>query len=89
MILDDLKKAVAEAFANAADKDAIDRMAMINSAVEAADRDVRNLETKNAELLAAYKDAIMHPGITKEKAPEAVDVTPTKAPQLKDFLNVR
>ena len=67
--LDELKQAVAAAFKDAEDKNMIDAQVNINSAVKKAEDEYAQLAAKNKELIAAYKDAVLHPGIT-DKAPK-------------------
>lgn len=86
MFLNELRKAVAEAFENATDKTAIDQMAKINSAIEVADKEVKTLEEKNLELAKAYKDALLNKPTATEKAPEPTDVPTKEVPKFEDFL---
>ena len=84
--LDDLKKAVSDAFANASDKETVDKMVSINSLIANVESENKALCDKNKELIAAYKDAVLHPGIS-EKQPEPSDVPPViEAPKFEDFL---
>ena len=82
--LEELKKAVAAAFKDAEDKNSIDAQVAINSAVKKAEDEYAQLAAKNKELIAAYKDAVLHPGII-DKAPE--DTTAMKMETIPDFAD--
>lgn len=85
--LDDLKKAVSDAFKDASDKETVDKMVSINSLIANVESENKALCDKNKELISAYKDAVLHPGISKEKEPEPTDVPPVAdAPKFEDFL---
>ena len=85
--LDELKKRVAEAFKDATDKNAIDNMANINSAIDCLANEQEQLMAKNKELIAAYKEAVMHPGVSMQKD-ETMDPTNVpESPQMPDFAD--
>lgn len=85
--LDDLKKAVSDAFKDASDKETIDKMVSINSLIANVESENKALCDKNKELISAYKDAVLHPGISNEKDPEPTDVPPAvEAPSFDSFL---
>lgn len=82
--LEQLKQVVADAFKDASDKSTIDKMVAINSLIDNATKENAELMDKNKDLIAAYKDAVMHPAIGKESTaddPTRVE-TPAKAPDL-------
>lgn len=85
--LDELKKRVAEAFKDATDKNAIDNMANINAAIDCVSQEQDQLMAKNKELIAAYRDAVMHPGVSA-KEDKAMDPTNVpEAPKMPDFAD--
>lgn len=83
--LDELKKAVAAAFEGADNKNAIDNMVNINTLIKSAEDEQTQLMNKNKELIAAYKDAVLHPGVGKEPEPDATTI-PT-APERLEFAD--
>ena len=76
--LEELKKRVAEAFENASEKADIDNLSAINASIKAVEAEQSRLMAKNKELIAAYKDAVTHPGISG-KEDKAMD--PTNVPE--------
>lgn len=85
--LDELKKRVAAAFENATEKQDIDNLSSINAAIDGLQIEQEQLMAKNKELVAAYKDAVMHPGLSKEQPKDVTDVPqPTAAPDLAQIL---
>lgn len=85
--IEELKKAVSDAFKDASDKESIDKMVSINSLIASVESENERLCDKNRELAAAYKEAVIHPGIAKEAAPEPSDVPQeAKAPDFGEFL---
>ena len=85
--LDELKKRVAEAFKDATEKSAIDNMANINAAIDCVSQEQEQLMAKNKELIAAYKEAVMHPGVSAQKD-ETMDPTNVpEAPKMPDFAD--
>ena len=85
--LDELKQRVAEAFKDATEKKDIDNMSKINTAIERISEEQDQLMAKNKELIAAYKDAVMHPGVSKQAEKEPTDVPPVQqAPDFADFV---
>lgn len=58
--LDELKKIVADAFENASDKTAIDKIAQINNALAGVEKEFNDVTAKNVELIKSYKDLIQH-----------------------------
>ena len=85
--LEELKKRVAEAFKDATEKKDIDNMSSINAAIDGLSNEQEQLMAKNKELIAAYKDAVLHPGISKQAAKEPTDVPPVQqAPDFAAFV---
>ena len=85
--LDELKKRVAAAFQNATGKQDIDNLSSINAAIDGLQIEQEQLMAKNKELVAAYKDAVMHPGLSKEQPKDVTDVPPSAAaPDLAQIL---
>ena len=85
--LDELKKRVAEAFKDATDKNAIDNMANINSAIDCVSQEQDQLMAKNKELIAAYRDAVMHPGISGNEDKTMDPTNVPEAPKMPDFAD--
>ena len=85
--LEELKKRVAEAFKDATEKSAIDNMANINAAIDGLATEQEQLMAKNKELIAAYRDAVSHPGVSMQKD-ETMDPTNVpEAPKMPDFAD--
>lgn len=85
--LEELKKRVAAAFENATDKADIDNLSSINTTIGLVEQEQNQLMAKNKELIAAYKEAVMHPGISKQAAKEPTDVPPVQqAPDFAAFV---
>lgn len=85
--LDELKKRVAEAFKDATDKNAIDNMANINSAIDCLANEQEQLMAKNKELIAAYKEAVMHPGVSAKEDKNMDPTNVPEAPKMPDFAD--
>lgn len=85
--LDELKKRVAEAFKDATDKTAIDNMANINAAIDCVSQEQDQLMAKNKELIAAYKEAVMHPGVSANEDKNMDPTTVQEAPKMPDFAD--
>lgn len=85
--LEELKKRVAEAFQDATEKKDIDNMSKINAAIDGLSNEQEQLMAKNKELIAAYKEAVMHPGISgkEDKAMDPTNVP--EAPKMPDFAD--
>lgn len=85
--LDELKKRVSAAFENATGKQDIDNLSSINAAIDGLQIEQEQLMAKNKELVAAYKDAVMHPGLSKEQPKDVTDVQqPAAAPDFAQIL---
>lgn len=84
--LDDLKKAVSDAFKDASDKETIDKIVEINSLIANVESENSQLASKNKELAAAYKDAVIHPGIKKEQEPEVTTIQQAPEIRFEDYL---
>lgn len=85
--LDQLKQAVSEAFKDASDKSTIDKMVNINSLIANVEEENSQLAIKNKELAAAYKDAVIHPGIKKEAEEEVTTIQTPVELNFNDFLD--
>lgn len=86
--LEQLKAAIKEQFDKATDKQSIDTLSNINSLVEGAEKEHQALESKNAELIASYKDVVAHTSFK----PKAMEPTPDQVqsgemPDLGEFLS--
>ena len=85
--LEELTKRVAAAFENATDKAGIDNLSAINTTIGLVEQEQNQLMAKNKELIAAYKEAVLHPGISKQAAKEPTDVPPVQqAPDFAAFV---
>lgn len=84
--LEKLKQAVSEAFQDASDRSTIDKMVEINSLISQIETENGQLASKNKELAAAYKDAVIHPGIKTEKEPEVTTIESAPEVRFEDFL---
>lgn len=84
--LEKLKQAVSEAFQDASDRSTIDKMVEINSLISQVETENSQLASKNKELAAAYKDAVIHPGIKTEKEPEVTTIESAPEVRFEDFL---
>ena len=85
--LEELKKRVAEAFKDATDKNAIDNMANINSAIDCLATEHEQLMAKNKELIAAYKEAVMHPGVSGKEDKNMDPTNVPESPKMLDFAD--
>lgn len=83
--LEQLKKAVADAFQDASDKATVDKMVQINAIVDNVERENAALQSKNHELLTAYKEVVAHPGVSL-KEPMGVTDQPKASGDFADFL---
>lgn len=81
-----LKQAVTAAFKDATDKETVDKMVSIQAAMEGLEQEQADLVKKNHELLTAYKEAVAHPGITKEPQPDVTTVKENSVPDFADIL---
>lgn len=82
-----LKQAVTAAFKDATDKETVDKMVSIQAAMEGLEQEQADLVKKNHELLTAYKEAVAHPGVTKQEPEDPTKVTePTPLPDFADIL---
>ena len=85
--LDELKQRVAEAFKDATEKADIDNLSAINTTIGLVETEQNKLMDKNKELIAAYRDAVMHPGVSTQKD-ETMDPTNVpEAPKMPDFAD--
>ena len=85
--LEELKKRVAAAFEHATGKEDIDNLSSINTTIGLVEQEQNQLMAKNKELIAAYKEAVLHPGISKQAAKEPTDVPPVQqAPDFAAFV---
>ena len=84
--LEKLKQAVSEAFQDASDRSTIDKMVEINSLISQVETENSQLASKNKELAAAYKDAVIHPGIKTEKEPEVTTIESAPEVRFEDYL---
>ena len=85
--LEELKQRVAEAFKDATDKNAIDNMANINAAIDCVSQEQDQLMAKNKELIAAYKEAVMHPGVSAKEDKTMDPTNVPEAPKMPDFAD--
>ena len=85
--LDELKKRVAEAFKDATEKKDIDNMSSINAAIDCISQEQEQLMAKNKELIAAYKEAVMHPGVSGKEDKNMDPTNVPEAPKMPDFAD--
>ena len=85
--LDELKQGVAEAFKDATEKKDIDNMSSINAAIDCISQEQEQLMAKNKELIAAYKEAVMHPGVSGKEDKNMDPTNVPEAPKIPDFAD--
>ena len=85
--LDELKQRVAEAFKDATEKKDIDNMSSINAAIDCISQEQEQLMAKNKELIAAYKEAVMHPGVSGKEDKNMDPTNVPEAPKIPDFAD--
>ena len=85
--LDELKQRVAEAFKDATEKKDIDNMSSINAAIDCISQEQEQLMAKNRELIAAYKEAVMHPGVSGKEDKNMDPTNVPEAPKMPDFAD--
>lgn len=83
--LEQLKQLVSSAFENAESKEDIDRCSQIEQAIKGVEGEQTALMEKNRELIASYKEAILHPGVTEKREEEPTD-GPKQIPTFEDFI---
>ena len=81
-----LKKAVTDAIAKASDKETIDTLASIQAISQQLEQEQDELIKKNHELVTAYKEAIAHPGVSKDPSPDATTIPDQGPVDFADFL---
>lgn len=84
--LQQLKELVSSAFEGAESKEDIDRCSQIEQAIKGVEGEQSDLMEKNKELIAAYKDAVMHPGISEKRDSEPTDMPAAKSVSFEDFI---
>ena len=85
--LHELKQRVAEAFKDATEKKDIDNMSSINAAIDCISQEQEQLMAKNKELIAAYKEAVMHPGVSGKEDRNMDPTNVPEAPKMPDFAD--
>lgn len=85
--LEELKQRVAEAFKDATEKKDIDNMSRINTAIDLVETEQNQLMDKNKELIAAYKEAVMHPGVSGKEDKTMDPTNVPEAPKIPDFAD--
>lgn len=87
--LDELRQLVAEAFKDATEKQEIENLAKINTAIEDVSKEQNDLVAKNAELIKSYKDLVQHTSFdVGDKVIDDVAPTPVSFEDaLKDFMS--
>ena len=84
--LEQLKSLVSSAFEGAESKEDIDRCSQIEQAIKGVESEQSELMEKNKELISAYKDAVMHPGVTKEQEEEPTTFNKPQSLTFEDFI---
>ena len=85
--IEELKQRVAEAFKDATEKKDIDNMSSINAAIDGLSNEQEQLMAKNKELIAAYKEAVMHPGVSAKEDKNMDPTNVPEAPKMPDFAD--
>lgn len=87
--LDELRQLVAEAFKDATEKQEIENLAKINTAIESVSKEQDDLVAKNAELIQSYKDLVQHTSFdVGDKVTDDVAPTPVSFEDaLKNFMS--
>lgn len=85
--LEELKQRVAEAFENASEKADIDNLSAINASIKMVEAEHDQLMAKNKELIAAYKDAVTHPGISGKEDKNMDPTNVPESPKMLDFAD--
>lgn len=87
--LDELRQLVADAFKDATEKQEIENLAKINTAIEDVSKEQDDLVAKNAELIKSYKDLVQHTSFdVGDKTIDDVAPTPVSFEDaLKDFMS--
>ena len=85
--LSELKQRVAEAFKDASEKADIDNLSAINATIGMVEAEKSQLMAKNKELIAAYKEAVMHPGVSESKDEKMDPTNVPEAPKMPDFAD--
>lgn len=68
--IEQLKSIVADAFKDAEDKSQLDALVSINAAIKNVEDERTALMDKQRDLVSAYKDALMNPGVADKPEPE-------------------
>ena len=84
--LEQLKSLVSSAFEGAESKEDIDRCSQIEQAIKGVESEQSDLMEKNRELISAYKDAVLHPGVTKEQEEEPTTLNKPQSLTFEDFI---
>lgn len=87
--LEELRQIVADAFAEAAEQQDIERLAKINVAIDGVSQEQDALIAKNADLLKSYKDLVQHTSFGTDRAKVIDEVSPQPVSfedALKEFL---
>ena len=85
--LNQLKTLVADMFKDAEDKESIDKLAKVNNAIDEVSEEQDALVAKHGELLASYKDAILHSSFKDDKKPGDAVPGNISMPSFEDALN--
>ena len=85
--LNQLKTLVADMFKDAEDKESIDKLAKVNNAIDDVAQEQDTLVAKHSELLASYKDAILHSSFKDDKEPGDAVPGNVSMPSFEDALD--
>lgn len=69
--LDELRKMVSDLFANATEKEVIEKVAVVSNKIDEVQKEQEELINKNGDLLKSYKDLVLHTSFSE--APNAGD----------------
>lgn len=85
--LEQLKTLVADMFKDAEDKESIEKLANINTTIDAVSKEQDSLISKNSELLQSYKDLVQHTSFKDDKKPGDAVPGNVTMPSFEDALN--
>ena len=85
--LDELRQLVADAFAEAADKSEIEKLAKINNAIEEVSKEQDDLVAKNADLIQSYKTLVQHTSFGDKPGENASELDDPKPVSFEDALS--
>ena len=85
--LDELRQLVADAFAEAAEKSEIEKLAKINNAIEAVSKEQDDLLAKNADLIQSYKALVQNTSFETKPGEITSELSQPKPVSFEDALS--